>query len=152
MNTIAALLLPRYGLKKYLNDPLPALSLTSEQEQIIVDLSRAGTRLMGFCRTNLFKRLESAGPTFLLSIERHILRNFSMLHALEQGLDVPLGTQEAVWLDAGDDDPDDPQTLPEVEEEIPPNPPFAKGGVEEVPCSKEGDSESPPLEKGGWGI
>jgi hypothetical protein len=95
--------------------------------------------------------LESAGPTFLLSIERHILRNFSMLHALEQGLDVPLGTQEAVWLDAGDDDPDDPQTLPEVEEEIPPNPPFAKGGVEEVPCSKEGDSESPPLEKGGWG-
>ena len=46
---------------------------------------------MGFCRTNLFKRLESAGPAFLLSIERHILRNFIVLYAIEQGLDIPLG-------------------------------------------------------------
>jgi hypothetical protein len=48
---------------------------------------------MGFCRTNLFKRLESAGPAFILSIERHILRNFIVLHAIENGLDIPLGTQ-----------------------------------------------------------
>ena len=30
---------------------------------------------MGFCRTNLFKRLESSGAAFIQSIERHILRN-----------------------------------------------------------------------------
>ena len=36
---------------------------------------------------NLFKRLESAGPAFLLSIERHILRNFIVFHAIEQGQD-----------------------------------------------------------------
>ena len=30
------------------------------------DLSRAGKRLKGFCRTNLFKRLESSGHAFLL--------------------------------------------------------------------------------------
>jgi hypothetical protein len=46
---------------------------------------------MGFCRTNLFKRLESAGPAFLLSIERHILRNFIVLHAIDHGLDHSLG-------------------------------------------------------------
>jgi hypothetical protein len=63
---------------------------------------------MGFCRTNLFKRLESAGPAFILSIERHILRNFIVLHALENGLDLPLGTQGAELLDTRryDEDPD----------------------------------------------
>ncbi len=77
--------------------------------RLIAGLSRAGTRLMGFCRTNLFKRLESAGPAFLLSIERHILRNFIVLHAIEQGLDIPLGTQGAELLDTRyyDEDPDD---------------------------------------------
>ncbi|MBK1695042.1 NgoFVII family restriction endonuclease [Chromatium weissei] len=103
VNSIAALRLPRYGLKKYLIDP-PPLALTVEQEEIIKDLSRAGTRLMGFCRTNLFKRLESAGPAFLQSIERHILRNFSVLHALAHGLDIPLGTQDAVLLDGDEEE------------------------------------------------
>jgi len=55
---------------------------------------------MGFCRINLFKRLESAGPAFLLSIERHILRNFIVLHAIENNLDIPLGTQSADLLDS----------------------------------------------------
>lgn len=63
---------------------------------------------MGFCRTNLFKRLESAGPAFILSIERHILRNFIVLYAIENGLEIPLGTQTADILDTRhyDEDPD----------------------------------------------
>ena len=70
------------------------------------DLSRAGRRLMGFCRTNLFKRLESSGHSFLLSVERHILRNYVFLHALENGLPVPIGSQDAEVLDTrfADDD------------------------------------------------
>ena len=43
--------------------------------------SRAGKRLIGFCRTNLFKRLESSGQSFLLSVRRHILRNYVYVHA-----------------------------------------------------------------------
>ena len=30
---------------------------------------------MSFCRTNLFKRLESSGFSFLISLARHVLRN-----------------------------------------------------------------------------
>ena len=73
--------------------------MPSPQSEIIAGLSRAGTRLMGFCRTNLFKRLESAGPAFVLSLDRHILRNFIVLEAIEQGLDFPLGAQVAELFD-----------------------------------------------------
>ena len=73
------------------------------------DLSRAGKRLMGFCRTNLFKRLESSGQAFLQSVERHILRNYVFLHAIENGLPLPIGTQDAELLDTRvyDEDADD---------------------------------------------
>jgi hypothetical protein len=98
ITAINALTLPRYGLGNYLASK-PRTPPTPHQAEIIKGLSRAGTRLMGFCRINLFKRLESAGPAFLLSIERHILRNFIVLHAIEQGLDIPLGAQGAEWLD-----------------------------------------------------
>ena len=54
---------------------------------------------MGFCRTNLFKRLESSGHAFLLSVERHILRNFIFLHAIENDLPLPIGTTDAGLLD-----------------------------------------------------
>ena len=55
---------------------------------------------MGFCRTNLFKRLESSGAAFLQSVERHILRNYVFLHAIENDLPLPLGTQDAEMLDS----------------------------------------------------
>ena len=106
VNAINALVLPRYGLGNYIA-PKPK-SPPTQPAKVIEGLSRAGTRLMGFCRTNLFKRLESAGPAFILSIERHILRNFIVLHAIENGLDIPLGTQGAEMLDTRhyDEDPD----------------------------------------------
>lgn len=107
VNAINQLILPRYGLGNYI-EPKPRTPPTPHQASIIGGLSRAGTRLMGFCRTNLFKRLESAGPAFMLSIERHILRNFIVLHAIENGLDIPLGTQNAELLDTRhyDEDPE----------------------------------------------
>ena len=107
VNAINELILPRYGLGNYIA-PKPKTPPTLHQAKVIEGLSRAGTRLMGFCRTNLFKRLESAGPAFILSIERHILRNFIVLHAIESGLDIPLGTQGAELLDTRhyDEDPD----------------------------------------------
>ena len=44
---------------------------------------------MGFCRTNLFKRLESSGTAFIKSIERHILRNYVFIHAIEEAKNIP---------------------------------------------------------------
>ena len=64
------------------------------------DLSRAGKRLMGFSRTNLFKRLESSGYGIPAFIERHILRNYIFLYALENDLPLPIGTQDASLLDS----------------------------------------------------
>jgi len=90
--------LPRYGLGNYLA-PSPHQPPTQAEDKVIRDLSRAGKRLMGFCRTNLFKRLESSGQAFLQSVERHILRNFIYLHAIDNGLDLPIGTQDAELLD-----------------------------------------------------
>ena len=91
--------LPRYGLGNYLLDN-PQTPPTKVEEGQIDDLSRAGKRLIGFCRTNLFKRLESSGAAFLQSVERHVLRNYVFLHAIRNGLPLPLGTQDAEMLDS----------------------------------------------------
>ena len=62
--------------------------------------------MKGFCRTNPFKRLESSGHAFILSVERHILRNFICLHAIEKGLPIPIGTQDMGMLDTWANDQD----------------------------------------------
>lgn len=92
--------LPRYGLgqDQYLNQQ-PILKATSEELVIMQNLGRAGARLKGFARTNLFKRLESSGYSFLLSISRHILRNFIFIYAIENKLTFPIGKQDANMLD-----------------------------------------------------
>ena len=89
--TVNRLSLPRYGLGNYIH-PTPHEPPTTAEAKIIADLSRAGKRLTGFCRTGLFKRLESSGHAFLQSLERHILRNCVYLHAIERGLPVPIGS------------------------------------------------------------
>lgn len=64
-------------------NPDPAHPPTPAEDTIMDGLGRAGIRLMGFCKTNLFKRLESGGPAFVQSLQRHIMRNLVYLHALE---------------------------------------------------------------------
>ena len=101
IDTINRLNLPRYGLGNYVAAQNVILRhATIEEKHVLDNLSRAGKRLMGFCRTNLFKRLESGGQAFLQSIERHILRNYIFLHAIEQGQPLPIGTQDAGMLDS----------------------------------------------------
>ena len=65
---------PGTGSAGYVH-PNPKEPPTPAEQQQLDDLNRAGLRLMGFCRTNLFKRLESSGEAFLRSVERHALRN-----------------------------------------------------------------------------
>ena len=102
---INGLVLPRYGLGNYVAPP-PHTPPTPAEAKVLDDLSRAGKRLMGFCRTNLFKRLESSGHAFLLSVERHILRNFIFLHAIESEKPLPIGTADAGMLDTHSFDED----------------------------------------------
>ena len=105
VDAINALCLPRYGLANYLDENRCNVASAGEQ-RIIEDLNRAGRRLMGFCRTNLFKRLESSGHSFILSVKRHVIRNMITLYALEQGLPIPIGTQDVAQLDTAINDAD----------------------------------------------
>ncbi len=107
--TIGNLRLPRYGLglNQY-RAPNPDPQPSDNEQRQLDDLSRAGKRLMGFCKTNLFKRLESSGEAFLVTLERHALRNQVFLHALREGLPLPIGPQDAALLDSGFTDADEP--------------------------------------------
>ena len=100
VDAIDDLILPRYGLgQEGYENKKPSIEITSEEIIIKENLGRAGTRLIGFARTNLFKRLESSGYSFLLSISRHILRNYLFVYAIENDLPFPIGKQEAGLID-----------------------------------------------------
>lgn len=105
VEVINALNLPRYGLGNYIAKKPKQQPTEAEQRQLDA-LFRGGRRLMGFSRTNLFKRLESSGSAFIQSIERHILRNFIYLYAIDQNSDIPIGTQDAELLDTRNSDED----------------------------------------------
>jgi len=100
VKTVDKLVLPRYGLGgPVYESKKEGLEITEDEALIKDNLSRAGTRLIGFARTNLFKRLESSGYSFLLSVSRHILRNYLYLYAIEKKLPFPVGKQEAGLVD-----------------------------------------------------
>jgi superfamily II DNA or RNA helicase len=108
--------LPRYGLgqDQYINQK-PLVKPTKEELVIMGNLGRAGARLKGFARTNLFKRLESSGYSFLLSISRHILRNYIFIYAIENKHPFPIGKQDANMLDDYLEDADIENTVSEIE-------------------------------------
>ena len=117
LDAIEGLSLPRYGLGNY-EKKTPEFQPTPQEQKILDGLSRAGAHLMGFCRTGLFKRLESGGPAFILSIKRHIMRNLVVLHAIENGYPIPIGSQDPGLLDISDDeDMDTEYTEPLLEKE-----------------------------------
>ena len=99
VDTISNLKLPRYGLANYI-DGKPSKPPTSGEKKQLENLSRGGKRLIGFSRTNLFKRLESSGQVFIQSVERHILRNHIFLYAIENNKPLPIGSQNAEMLDS----------------------------------------------------
>ena len=110
VDIISNLSLPRYALGSYELNVAKKL-LTTEEKYLLEGLSRAGRNLIGFCRTNLFKRLESSGYAFIESIERHILRNYIYLYAIESDLDIPIGTQDVDLFSTNFNDEDTDSTL-----------------------------------------
>lgn len=97
-----SLQLPRYGLNKYISEVQTAHALRHE-EQLIENLSRAGQRMMGFCKSTFFKRIDSSGFSFLLTLYRHILRNCVFLYAIENKLPLPIGDENALPEDYTED-------------------------------------------------
>lgn len=105
VSVIEKLTLPRYGLGDYVTDETIAAA-PKEDAKLLENLGTGGRRLQGYCRSNLFKRLESCGHAFLLSLDRHILRNLVFVYALEHGKDLPIGTQDTAMLDPATSDAD----------------------------------------------
>ncbi len=87
-----SLKLPRYGLTHYV-DMKKAESATTFEKTLIENLSRAGTRMMGFCKSTFFKRIDSSGFAFLLTLFRHILRNAVFIYAIDKKLKLPIGDE-----------------------------------------------------------
>ena len=96
INTIGGLRLPRYALGRALD---PTFELNPEQQKVKDNLTRAGNKLIGFCRSGLLKRLESSGYSFLRSVKAHVRRNEVLLYALQQEKPIPIGPQHLDQLE-----------------------------------------------------
>ena len=96
--------LPRYGLSGY-EDKAKTADASTSDKQLLENLSRAGQRMMGFCKSTFFKRIDSSGFSFLLTLYRHILRNAVFIYAIENKLPLPIGDENALpeeYLDDAD--------------------------------------------------
>ena len=94
--------LPRYGLSKYLSEAQTA-DAPLQDKQVLENLSRAGARMMGFCKSTFFKRMDSSGFAFLMTLYRHIVRNAVFIYAIENKLDLPIGDENPMYGDTPED-------------------------------------------------
>ena len=88
LDAVEALKLPRYSLPRYLDE---GAAPTEEEAEILADWKRAAGNLTGITKAMLFKRLSSSGAAFVLSLERHLLRNRVYLYAVQTGGRLPIG-------------------------------------------------------------
>ena len=95
--------LPRYGLIHFY-DENKATDIQPHERQVIENLSRAGQRMMGFCRSTFFKRIDSSGFAFLLTLYRHILRNAVFIYAIDNKLPLPIGDESSLPDDYVEDE------------------------------------------------
>lgn len=102
IDLMESLKLPRYGLIHYL-DEKKAADASAYEKALIENLSRAGERMMGFCRSTFFKRIDSCGFSFLLTVYRHILRNAVFIYAIDNKLKLPVSDENTFPEDFIDD-------------------------------------------------
>lgn len=96
VDKITGLKLPRYSLGELIREDIEIdknYAKTIDNLERVGRLNKGGT-FIGFCKSNLFKRLESSGAAFLKSIYRHIIRDSVYLFALENKLEIPIGSQD----------------------------------------------------------
>jgi superfamily II DNA or RNA helicase/HKD family nuclease len=97
---IESLKLPRNALVAYLNKSM--ITDSPEDQRFVEKLARARGNLVGIARSSFLKRLSSGGHPFILSLRRHLARNLAWVHALENGLPVPVGASSTRDLDSFD--------------------------------------------------
>lgn len=95
ISMMESLQLPRYGLSQY-EDTGKTAQASKADKELLENLSRAGQRMMGFCKSTFFKRMDSSGFSFLLTLYRHILRNAVFIYAIENKLPLPIGDENAL--------------------------------------------------------
>lgn len=95
INLMSELKLPRYGLNHYIDEKKIA-EANKTDKQLLDNLSRAGARMQGFCRSTFFKRMDSSGYSFLLTLYRHILRNMVFIYAIENKLKLPISDENQI--------------------------------------------------------
>ena len=95
VNMMKELRLPRYGLSLY-ESPEKTEHASRTDKQLLENLSRAGQRMMGFCMSTFFKRIDSSGFSFLLTLYRHILRNAVFIYAIDNKLPLPIGDENSI--------------------------------------------------------
>ncbi|WP_030483516.1 helicase-related protein [Nocardioides aequoreus] len=104
LDAIRDLCLPRYRLADYDN---PRAEHSDKDAKILADIRSGRGNVSGFVRIGLFKRLSSSGHSFILSLQRQRARNELFLYAIDQGLDVPLGTFSDQQFRITDEDVED---------------------------------------------
>lgn len=102
VDIVESLNLPRYGLANYFEGSVEPLSHIDQD--LIVNLARAGARMRGFCKSTIFKRLDSSGFAFLLTLYRHILRNMVFVYAIDNKLRLPINDKNILPNDYQEDD------------------------------------------------
>lgn len=95
VNMMKELRLPRYGLSQY-ESPERVEKAPAIDKRLLENLSRAGQRMMGFCMSTFFKRIDSSGFSFLLTLYRHILRNAVFIYAIDNKLPLPIGDENSI--------------------------------------------------------
>lgn len=103
LDTIDHLELPRYNLSAYLKK---SLQLSGEEKKVVERFERGSGHLLGFVRSGLYKRLSSCGFSFMLSLQRHIARNELYIYAVQNNLELPLGTLLDPMLTSSESDDD----------------------------------------------
>jgi len=107
LDAIRDLRLPRYQLGYFIDeDFVPG---DKDERRLVEDLENSVQgNLAGFTRITMFKRLSSSGPAFVATLRRHRLRNLVAAYALENGLDMPIGSVDnALWAAETDQEPED---------------------------------------------
>ena len=75
------------------------------EELLLADLTRA-TASKGFIETTVLKRLASSPKAFFITVEKMLLRAHVLKYAIENGLEVPIGTLADRAYDSGVGDTD----------------------------------------------
>lgn len=108
LDALRDLRLPRYQLGNYVSK---TATLTATEESLVQDLARARAQVAGFVRTNFYKRLASCGHSFIVSLRRHVARNEIFLHAIDNDLELPIGTIDDASLETDRESDQDTEDL-----------------------------------------